>query len=150
MSAKVYKWQGSYGRGGSLEGLFVATAKSVEDALGRLACFGEALGKHSDVREKLTADAFTVLSEDPAVIAFVEEHGPFGRNPLDYITVDCDECGGNMRIAEEQDYWCKDCEMRICYACTKCDDNDQHEGCEIVEYEGQEPSETEETDEESE
>lgn len=148
MSKKVFKWTGSYGRGGHLEGLFVSTDGEVKAAIGKLACFGEMLGKHSDVKEKLDERSFTALSEDPAVVAFVEEHGPFGTSPFNYITVECDDCGDNMRVDEVQDYWCPVCELRICYDCQKSDD---HAECGVVEYEGQQPSaETEETDDESE
>jgi hypothetical protein len=134
MSKKVFKWTGPtyYGR---IEGVFVATDAEIARISNLQADLGEALGKHSHVQIELAPEQFKAISEDPVIVTFVEEHGPFGRNPNDYIAIPCDECENLMRVTEEQDYWCKTCETRICYSCTK--DVDHEQGCEIVEYEGQ-------------
>jgi hypothetical protein len=156
MSEKVYKWYADFGRMGHLEGLFVATEAAVKAAIGQRAYFGEVLGKHSEIYGELEEAEFTVLSEDPAVVAFAQEHGPFGRNPLDYVTIECEECGGHMQVQEEQDYWCETHELRICYSCKKehkgpSEAGDEDDVCEVVEYEGQTPSyDAEESDDESE
>jgi len=132
MAEKVYKWEWDCGRMGDLEGLFVATEEAVAAAIGKNAYFGEVLGKHSEVEGDLEENEFTLLSEDPAVIAFVKEHGPFGWNPLNYVRVPCDDCAIEMNVEEEQDYWCHDCEERLCYECGK---SARHQECQdIVEY----------------
>ena len=132
MTEKVYKWEWDCGRMGDLEGLFVATEAVVAAAIGKNAYFGEVLGKHSEVQGLLEENEFTLLSEDPAVIAFVKEHGPFGWNPLNYVRIPCDDCGTEMSVEDEQDYWCHDCEERLCYECGK---NARHQECrDIVEY----------------
>lgn len=137
MSERVYKWYSCFGRSGSLEGIFVATEAAVKAVIGKRAHFGEVLGKHSDVSCDLMEAGFQVLSEDSAIVAFIHEHGPFGLNPLDYITVECDDCGNSMRICEEQDYYCTYCEFRICYHCKTHGD---HNECEVVEYDDRDAS----------
>jgi len=133
MSEKVYKWHWDCGRQGDLEGLFVATEEDVAAAVGKEAYFGEVLGKHSEVYGTLEEKEFTVLTDEAAVIAFVKEHGPFGWNPLGYVRILCDDCGSHMAVEEEeQDYWCHDCEERLCYDCGK---SDRHQECrDIVHY----------------
>jgi len=133
MGEKVYKWEWDCGRQGSLEGLFVADEQDVLNAIGKDVYFGEVLGKHSDVHGKLEANEFTPLSDDPAVIAFVREHGPFGFNPLGYVRLPCDDCEEGMSMEEEQTYWCHECEAHICYACAE---GGEHAECPpVVEWE---------------
>lgn len=134
MNELVFRWSRDFGRMGGLEGIFVATQAEVNYALGRRAYFGEVLGKHSEIYCNLEAEQFESLSDEPSVVAFVEQHGPFGRNPLDYVTIECDGCGEPMHIDEVQDYWCKSCELRICYSCKRSDDHDGHT---VEEYVGQ-------------
>lgn len=132
MAEKVYKWAWDCGRMGNLDGLFVADEQDVADAAGKDVYFGEVLGKHSEVYGELKAEEFTELSADDAVVAFVKEHGPFGWNPLGYIRFPCDECETLMSVEEEQDYWCHDCETRICYSCAE---GGEHKDCRgIVHY----------------
>jgi hypothetical protein len=133
VSERVYKWACDFGRSGGLSCLFAATEETVKAALAREACFGEVLGKHSDVRVTLQASQFTIMSHEPAVVDFVRVHGPFGRNPLNYLVVACDSCHMGMRVEEEQDYWCGAHSSRICYPCKKR----QHADCEVVDYDGQ-------------
>lgn len=85
----VYKMRfGGIYRGGKVEGLFVAEPDEVAAAIGKEVYFGEILGKHSEIYGTLDADEVTEVSTDPAVVAFVEEHGPFGYNPLHYLRED--------------------------------------------------------------
>lgn len=133
MSKKVYKWDGYWPRQGSLSGVFVAEEAAVKAAIGRNVHLGEALGRHSDVHGTLEENEFVALSDDPVIISFIETHGPFGRNPLNYVTVECDGCEAQMRVDEVQDYWCVNCESRLCYQCSK---SDEHGECEVVEYVG--------------
>ena len=116
----VYRWSWDCGRMGDLHGLFVATEKSIADAIGKDAYFGEVLGKHSDVHGKLGEKEFEVLSSDPAVIAFVEEHGPFGHNPLSYISYECDECGEPSNPDECVIYRCGECDDMIICSTDSC------------------------------
>ena len=132
MAEKVYRWSWNCGRMGDLNCLFVADEQEIADAVGKHAYFGEVLGKHSEVQGTLEAKEFEVLSDHLAVVEFVKEHGPFGRNPLRYVTVECDECGTHMNVEEEQDFWCHDCEMRLCYPCAE---GGEHNECRpVVEY----------------
>lgn len=131
MSKKVYKWNWDCGRAGSVEGLFVADEQDVANAVGEHIQLGDVLGKFSDVNGTLEENEFTALTDSLAVIEFVEEHGPFGFNPLGYITSVCDECGEDIEV-KTQDYWCYDCEYRLCYGCAM---DENHETCRpIVHY----------------
>lgn len=83
---KVYKFFVSYGRMGSLEGVFVATDADVKQSLGKEAYFGEVLGKHSDVYVTLTESMFKVLTDDTDFAEkFAWHHCACGFNPLHYI-----------------------------------------------------------------
>ena len=88
----VYKFQWDCGRQGEVEGLFISNPETVERAIGETVYFGEILGKHSEIYGDLEAKDLKVVSVDEAVIAFIEEHGPFGHNPLHAINIDCEKC----------------------------------------------------------
>lgn len=130
MSEKVYKWRWDCGYG-VVEGVFVATPEQIDNAVGEHADFGEVLGHHSEVYGTLEAGEFTVLSEDPTIIAFVKAN-TFGYNPLGHIRIDCDDCGERMFVEKVQTYWCYDCEERLCY---DCGGSDRHKDCrDLVTY----------------
>ena len=124
MAERVYKWHWDCGRMGSVEGLFVATEEAVAAAIGQDVYLGEVLGKHSEVQGTLEEKEFTPLSDNEAVIAFVQEHGPFGFNPLSYVG---SEDNGISAL------WCHSCEQPTCHSCAGCT---YHETCDpIVDYE---------------
>lgn len=72
---------------GDVTGVFIAEAAQVAKAIGQEACFGEILGKHSDVLGTLEAGHFEVLTDDQEFIKKFEKYGldGTGYNPLDYI-----------------------------------------------------------------
>lgn len=51
----VYRWSQGFGRSGYLTGVFVAREDEVASVVGRTVYWGEALGKHSDVKGELEA-----------------------------------------------------------------------------------------------
>ena len=132
MSEKVYKWECYFGRGGDLEGLFVAKEKHVEAALGKTALFHEALGKHSQPQTTLIAEQFKALSDDPKVIEFVREHANTGYNPLDYVHLQCNVCDVYMNPEEVMTYICKTHNVDLCDGCVEKKD---HADCETAELE---------------
>lgn len=81
---KVYAFFWDCHRSGTLNGMFVADDNDVKSAIGKDVYFGEVLGKHSDVYGDLEEKDFTVLSEDPKIIEFIENF-PSGYNPLNYL-----------------------------------------------------------------
>lgn len=89
---KLYKFYWNCGRMGDLEGLFVADEIDIEAAIGSEIYFGDVLGKHSDIGDKLSRGDLKVKSEDQELIdKLVELFGGnniSGYNPLDYISED--------------------------------------------------------------
>ncbi len=85
---KLYRFNVSCGRMGSLEGLFVADEVDVAAAIGKRMYFGEVLGKHSDIAFDLEAEHLTVASDDQDFLEkLVDLLGAdiSGFNPLDYV-----------------------------------------------------------------
>jgi len=84
-------------RMGELSGLFVVG----EDGWDKLQSlikdeteihFGEILGKHSEVEQRLTAENITMVTDDQSWILKAQELGiEIGYNPLDYLREDEDE-----------------------------------------------------------
>ena len=73
------------GRMGEVEGLFVTTRKTLEAAYGIEVCFGEILGKHSDIYGTLAPSDFTLVCDDqPFIDQLVSYVGEdiSGHNPL--------------------------------------------------------------------
>lgn len=86
MKKILYRFFAEAERMGELEGLFVSTSKEIDNAVGKTAYFGEALGKHSDIKVELEASNFQALSDDQDFIAkFEDTVGGSGYNPIDYI-----------------------------------------------------------------
>ncbi len=79
-------WRFRYScRGGTLEGLFVATDAEVDKACGKTVHYGEALGKHSEVSIDLEPEHFERLDVDMEAVAkltAVLGKTLSGRNPL--------------------------------------------------------------------
>ena len=92
---KLYSYNLDCGRMGSIDSLFVAEEIEVKNALGREVYFGEVLGKHSEIFDKLTEDSLTVLSDDQEkidwLISVVGGYSISGLNPLDYIEHEYDD-----------------------------------------------------------
>ena len=83
MAKGIYKYSEFFGRMGSLEGVFVADSSEVAAAMGREVCFGEVLGKHSEVRSTMSADDIKLASDDPKFVALFEELDlASGTNPI--------------------------------------------------------------------
>lgn len=84
---KMYKFRVSFGRHGTIEGVFVATPEDVADALGVTVDFYEPWGKHSSATHTLSAEDFTVLTEDQDFIAKARQYGisHHGENPIGLI-----------------------------------------------------------------
>jgi hypothetical protein len=85
---KLFSFYVDCGRQGSLDGLFIATQDEVDKAVGQEVCFGEVLGKHSDVQGTLEAHEVVVVSEDQDKVQWLEGllgSSVSGFNPLDYI-----------------------------------------------------------------
>jgi hypothetical protein len=82
---KIYKFEKTFGRGGKLCGLFLAEETDVAKVLGQNVHLGEVLGKHSDVDVTVDDSTLKMVSEDPAIIAFVTDQlgGGFGTNPIE-------------------------------------------------------------------
>jgi len=86
---KLYEYKVEYGRMGTVEGLFVADETIVMAAMGRIAHFGEILGKHSDISLELAIRDMVVKSEDQnfisKLIEIIGSNTISGYNPLDYM-----------------------------------------------------------------
>jgi hypothetical protein len=95
---KLWKFNWYLGRGGDVEGVFIATQEEIDAAVGKRVYFGEICGKHSEVQGTLEAKDLKEITDDETVIAIVKEHldGGMGYSPLDYIT-----CEHGMNLAEE-------------------------------------------------
>ncbi len=84
---KLWKFNWYMGRGGDVEGVFVATQEEIDEAVGKNVYFGEICGKHSEVQGTLEAKDLTEITDEATVIAIVKEHldGGMGYNPLSYV-----------------------------------------------------------------
>jgi len=101
---KLWKFNWYAGRGGDVEGVFIATQKQIDTFVGQHVYFGEICGKHSEVQGTLEAKDLTEITDDPSVIAVIREHlgGGMGYNPLEYIT-----CEHGINLGEE---YCETCD----------------------------------------
>ena len=72
MTKGIYKFHLDCGRMGDLEGVFIADPIHVEQALAsdEEIYYGECLGKHSEISEKLTPDQIKLVTLD---IEFIEK-----------------------------------------------------------------------------
>lgn len=85
---KLFKFNWDCGRMGTLDGLFVATQKEVDNAIGEHLDFGEALGKHSEIDGPFEEGDIQVICEDQVFIKKLLEilgYSVSGFNPLDYL-----------------------------------------------------------------
>ena len=96
MSEVLAKFHWDCGRMGSLDGLFTTDTDALEAAYGKQVCFGEVLGKHSDIYGTLTAKDITIVSTDTKFIDQLREvigsyYTISGFNPLEYLDGESDE-----------------------------------------------------------
>ena len=77
------------GRGGDIDGIFIADKEAVEAAYGKHIYLGEVLGKHSEVYGDIDQGDIEIVSEDPVVVEVLlrlfEDGTISGFNPLEYI-----------------------------------------------------------------
>ena len=71
---------------GGLEGLFIAKPSDIQNTIGKVAYFGEVLGKHSEIFSELNEDHFELITDDTKVIDIIWKFDlTSGFNPLEYI-----------------------------------------------------------------
>ncbi len=82
------RWDASFGRMGSLEGLFFTTRADVEKLQSETVNFGEVLGKHSDVEYDIHEDDFEFIELDSNAVSIIfdklagEDGTISGYNPI--------------------------------------------------------------------
>lgn len=84
----IYKFNFDCGRMGYLSGVFVEEEDKVKELIesGREVCFGEVLGKHSDIAGPIESQDITLVTNDANVVELFEKHDlSSGYNPFDYI-----------------------------------------------------------------
>ena len=87
---KLWKFSEDYGRMGDVEGLFIATEEEIDKFLvGREICFGEILGKHSEVSISFEKKDFKCLDVSESTIAelfiALDSRSIAGYNPFEHI-----------------------------------------------------------------
>ena len=85
---KLFSFYWDCGRHGDVEGLFIATQKEVDDAIGKGVYFGEILGKHSEIYGTLDEQDIKMVSEDTEKVIWIEgllSSDVCGYNPLTYL-----------------------------------------------------------------
>lgn len=85
----LYKFEKHFGRMGMLDGVFIADDSAVNEIVGTEVCFGEALGKHSEIECTIEDGDIWPVSDDQRIVDILEEKFPSGTvcgwNPLDYL-----------------------------------------------------------------
>lgn len=82
----MYRFALDCGRMGELSSVFTATPEDIAASIGRRAYFGEALGKHSDIRTDLTEDHFELVTDNQEFVGMFDKFRlSTGYNPLDYL-----------------------------------------------------------------
>lgn len=109
----IWKFYWDYGRSGDVEGFFRATKEEIEDAIGKEVCFGEILGKHSEVYGKLKKGDLKLISDDPVV---VNTYNTSGYNPLEYLYYECEVCGDEYGFDEMYSISKDNCICEYCQA----------------------------------
>ena len=110
----LWKFGWDCGRMGEVDGLFVASDKEIQNAIGKDVYFGEILGKHSEVYGVLDEDDLEKVNLDSVSterVAKLLGDTWGGYNPLDYLRYECGECGNKF---DEEDF---DIELGICVCC---------------------------------
>lgn len=82
----IYRFEFDCGRMGQLHGIFVAADHEIEQAYGKVACFGDVLGKHSEIDVTLGPSVIGLVTDDPqAVTVFSKYNMETGYNPFVYV-----------------------------------------------------------------
>jgi len=85
---KLFKFDFYKGRGGKIDGLFIATQEEVDSVIGKEVGLGDALGKHSDVYGTVEMSAIENVEINNEAVEFLyEKYGSTisGYNPIDYV-----------------------------------------------------------------
>lgn len=85
--AKLYRFHWDCGRNGDITSTLLLSDREIESHLGRTACFGEVLGKHSHIEGTFDREDLTLLTDDPDFIDKAKAYGlvPRGLNPIHAI-----------------------------------------------------------------
>lgn len=86
----VYKLNINYGRQGDLTGLFIAKKNHIKILLENNleVCFGEVLGKHSEIYGVIEENEIVFVTDNKDVIDVIETHQlEHGFNPFDYTSI---------------------------------------------------------------
>lgn len=89
-----YEFKWDCGRGGNVNGRFLAKPEEVEKIIGTEVYFGEILGKHSEVYGIIEKGEITLVTDDQDFIKRAEElkvNLCSGYNPFHYVK--CTKCG---------------------------------------------------------
>lgn len=108
---KFYKMNINFGRMGELTSLFIAPDHAVNNLIGEELSFGEALGKHSDVRFICKKEHIQEIELDQETIEILESSNifPTGRFPFDYCEIyRCSYCGDFKGFDIKKEF-CRDC-----------------------------------------
>jgi hypothetical protein len=84
----LYEFYVDYGRQGEVEGRFFATQEEVDELTGQSICFGEILGRHSDVVIEFEEGDINLVTSDRSFFKKAKELNvdlETGYNPLRYI-----------------------------------------------------------------
>lgn len=120
MDKYLWRFYWDCGRSGYLDGLFVATEKEVNSAIGSYVYFGEVLGKHSEVYGNLDVGDIKKLDISPEAVEEVSKHlgaNWSGFNPLDYMHVGCEICGDSMSLEDWDCEFREELDLRACEEC---------------------------------
>ena len=103
----LYKMSVDFRRGGSLEGVFLATPEEIERLFKVELSFGEVNGKHSDVYGTLNENEIELVTDNREFLEMAEKLNinlESGYNPLNYYF--CDECGDVLDIITNKCEYC--------------------------------------------
>lgn len=117
MNRYLWKFHWDCGRSGDVRGLFVASEKEIEEAVGKRVWFGEILGKHSEVYGTLERNDVKKIEVDSDSIENLIPHlgkSWSGYNPLGYVNYTCGKCEEDIP-AEEM--WKIEEHEKICWSC---------------------------------
>lgn len=106
MKKSIYKFSTSYGRMGTLEGVFTATKKQIDKLISSKieVYFGEVLGKHSEVFGVIEKKDIKLVTNDAVAVEIFEKYNfASGHNPFKYASVNFEVAGDdidNMTVGE--------------------------------------------------
>ena len=84
----IYKLHVDCGRMGTIYGLFIAEKGTVEQLVRDevQVCFGEVLGKHSDISGSMDDTDYTLVTDDQLAVEMFKKYDlSVGYNPFHYI-----------------------------------------------------------------